>query len=61
MKLKVLRGVTSVLQGYSPNGFQQSVDLKLYSAISVIPELKITPGRKLPADRLCNQLHVSSH
>ncbi|XP_019849454.1 PREDICTED: uncharacterized protein LOC109580575 [Amphimedon queenslandica] len=61
-KLKIYRGQSFTIPNYaveSNGGERIEVDLKLYSCVSVIPSLRLSRGKKVPADRVCSELHVN--
>ena len=67
-KLKLYRGQSFTISNYTiiragggGGGGTIEVDLKVYSCISVLPGLRLSKGKKVPADRVCNELHVRSH
>ena len=68
-KLKLYRGQSFTISNYTirraegggGGGGTIEIDLKVYSCISVLPGLRLSKGKKVPADRVCNELHVRSH
>ena len=58
-RLYLLKGGTHTIPNISLKG-GGSLSLKLYCAAAIAPHLPLRNGRKIPANRLCNSLHISS-
>ena len=57
VKLKILKGTTHLISPVQSSGIDCSV--RLFCCVGISPHLRLAKGRKIPADRVCNSLHVS--
>lgn len=56
-KLKIFRGISCTIPEYNSKELS-SVSLKIYCCVAVLPHLRLTKGKKVPADRTCSTLNV---
>lgn len=60
-KLKVLKGSTHHISDHklAVGGDRLAGSIKLFCCVAVSPHLRLSKGKKIPADRVCHSLHVS--
>ena len=59
-KIKLIRGSTIHITDYKLKGVPP-VSLKLYCCVGILPYLRLKKGKKIPAQRICDKLHVSEY
>lgn len=60
MKLRPLKGDVYTIPASVSLTNGSKVTLKVYCAVAVVPHLSLRSGRKIPANRLCKHVNVST-